>query len=175
MLDAGCGTGGELVRFAEGMPGQAALIGIDIRRDRLIDGRAQSDALHLVEGDARQLPFDDGRFDAVLAYTLFSSILDAAIAHRVSDEIARVLRPGAPVVWYDSRVTNPRNPNTRPWRRDEVAELFPGFAVRARSVTLVPPVARALRWAPWLYAPLSRLPMLRTHLVGVLVKPVGGG
>jgi ubiquinone/menaquinone biosynthesis C-methylase UbiE len=49
----------------------------------------------LVEGDATALPFVDGLFDAVVSTQVFEYVadVDAALA-----EVARVLRPGGPLV-----------------------------------------------------------------------------
>ena len=75
------------------------------------------------------------------------------------------------MVSYDFRVARDRQ-NTRPLRVAELRGLFPGFAVDARRVTLVPPLARALaRWSWLLCELLEAVPLLRTHELVVLHKP----
>jgi hypothetical protein len=83
-----------------------------------------------------------------------------------------VLRPGGAVLWYDFRYGNPRNPNVRGLRRAEIAALFPGFDERLELVTLMPQLARRLgRITSVAYPALARLRPLRTHYVGLLIKP----
>jgi hypothetical protein len=41
----------------------------------------------------------------VLAFTVFSSILDQSIGKRIATEITRVLATGGVIVWYDVRST----------------------------------------------------------------------
>ena len=76
------------------------------------------------------------------------------------------MKPGGGVLWYDFTVDNPRNPDVRgvPLRR--VCALFPQAQLRARRITLAPPIARAAaRLHPALYTLLSLVPGLRTHLL----------
>ena len=66
-----------------------------------LEGEAPADArARTVEGDALQLPFDDGAFDTVIAAEILEHIPDDAAAIR---EIVRVVRPGGRVA-----VTVPR-------------------------------------------------------------------
>jgi SAM-dependent methyltransferase len=118
------------------------------------------------------MPFDDDAFDLVFQLTAFSSILDDGMRRAVAREMARVLRPGGVVVSYDFRVTRDRR-NTRPLRAADLTALVPGFSVDARRVTLVPPLARALAGRSWLLCELlETIPLLRTHELVVLGKPV---
>jgi len=49
---------------------------------------------------------------------------------------------------------------------------FAGYEVQLRSLTLLPPLARRLGpWTEALYPLLGLCPWLRTHLVGLLIKP----
>jgi hypothetical protein len=109
----------------------------------------------------------------VYQLTVFSSILDPAMRRAVAGEMARVLRPGGLVVSYDFRVARDRR-NTRPLRAAELSTLFPGFALDARRVTLIPPLARMLAARSWMLCELlETIPLLRTHELVVLVKPGG--
>jgi hypothetical protein len=102
---------------------------------------------------------------------MFSSILDASVKRRAAAEMARVLAPGGLVLWYDFFVNNPRNPNVRGVGRHEVGELFPGFDLRWRRVTLAPPLVRALvpRLRP-LAGALQGLRVLNTHALATLSR-----
>ena len=51
-------------------------------------------------------------------------------------------------------------------------ELFPSYRAEVRSLTVAPPLARRLGGATGtLYPLLARVPLVRSHLAGVLVKP----
>ena len=97
------------------------------------------------------------------------------MAANVAHEISRVLKPGGAVVWYDFRYDNPQNRNVRGLGQQEVEALFPGHAASLRTVTLLPPIGRRLGPATGLLYPLlSAFPPLRSHLIGLLVKPDRG-
>jgi SAM-dependent methyltransferase len=122
-------------------------------------------------GDATRLPWEDDPFKIVIVSTVFSSILDLNVRRLIADEISRVLVPGGVLLWYDLAVDNPRNPNVKSIKAKKLKELFPGFDGKIKSVTLAPPLARAI--APrsrTLATVLSALPVLRTHILAVLVK-----
>jgi ubiquinone/menaquinone biosynthesis C-methylase UbiE len=118
------------------------------------------------------LKFPDTSFDLVLLFTVFSSILDGQMAHNVACEVTRILQPGGAVLWYDFRYNNPRNPNVRGMTRHHIKILFPGFQMHLRTITLFPLVARRLHClTPVLYPMLATILPLRTHYLGLLVKP----
>jgi SAM-dependent methyltransferase len=111
-------------------------------------------------------------FDLVLAYTIFSSILDRVMAANVASEITRVLRPGGGIVWYDFRCDSPSNRNVRGIGADGVRRLFPELHGELASLTLLPPVVRRLGFlTPVAHRPLALVPPVRSHLLGLLVKP----
>lgn len=118
------------------------------------------------------MEWTDESFELVVASTVFTSILDDEVRRRVADEVTRVLRPGGALLWYDFRVDNPANPNVRGIAEEELKNLLPGFAHHLRTVTLAPPLARRVVPISWAVATLFEcLPFLRTHILGVLVKP----
>jgi len=55
--------------------------------------RARGVAAELVQGDVRELPFDDGRFGCVVAFSIFEHLDGAALDDGLA-EVAHVLRPG---------------------------------------------------------------------------------
>src|SRR5207249_216906 len=97
----------------------------------------------LREADAQAIPFPDGAFDLVLAFTLLSSIVDPAARRRVVAEMIRVTAPGGLIVIYDFWI-NPFNRHTRSLKHAEVRELFAGHTVDFKAVTLAPPLVRLL-------------------------------
>jgi SAM-dependent methyltransferase len=173
ILDVGCGDGGFLRRLVSWGAAPTLLSGVDLLPDRVATARRIEPCLDVRQADASALPFEDASFDQVYQLTVFSSILDDGMRQAVAREMARVLRPGGLVVSYDFRVARDRR-NTRPLRAADLNSLFPGFAIDARRVTLIPPLARALAARSWLLCELlETVPLLRTHELVVLVKPGG--
>jgi SAM-dependent methyltransferase len=172
ILDVGCGYGHVLAEFLAWGAEPADLYGVDLNGDRIEHAKEQYPALHFNQANAASLDLASGLFDLVLLFTVFSSILDREMQSQVASEAARVLRTGGAIVWYDFRYDNPSNPNVRGLRRHDVQRLFPGFQLSLQTITLLPPLARRLgRYTRVLYALMSRLPFLRTHYVGFLIKP----
>jgi ubiquinone/menaquinone biosynthesis C-methylase UbiE len=96
VLDVACGAGNAALPAARA-GGQVT--GLDLTPSLLEAGRAKaaSEGLELewVEGDAEELPFDDGSFDRVLS--TFGHMF--APRHRqTADEMLRVCRPGGSIV-----------------------------------------------------------------------------
>ena len=94
LLDVGCGTGFVIELLAGTFD---EIHGIDPTRAMLdqVDVSAGNITLH--EGTAESLPFADGSFDLVTAYSVFHHLAD----HRPAlAEAARVLRPGG-VLYVD--------------------------------------------------------------------------
>jgi len=90
-LDLGCGTG--LPTAAVAALGWT-VVGVDISSDLL--GVARERGLEVLEANAEALPFDDAGFDAAISIWTHTDIDDFAAA---AAEVARVLRPGAPLVY----------------------------------------------------------------------------
>lgn len=173
ILDVGCGTGAwirDLIRWGA-RPERIA--GVDLLPDRIEEARALCPAaVELRCGSATELPFESSSFDLVLQATVFSSILDPGVRAGVAGEMARVVKPGGCVVWYDFWADNPRNPDVRGVRAREIRELFPEFEVRLARVTLAPPLARRLAPRSALLCEiLARVPLLKTHLFGIVRRP----
>jgi SAM-dependent methyltransferase len=169
VLEVGCGAGGWLPALRAWGVEEHSLHGIDLDRERLAAAAAAFPAATLLHGDAAHLPWPDRNFHLVVASTVFSSILAAAVRRRVAAEVERVLAPGGALLWYDLRYNNPRNPNVRGIGRGELRQLFPALRGPVRSLSLAPPLARAL--APRslsLARALSAVPFLRSHLLAVL-------
>lgn len=172
VLEVGCGAGAELARLLELGAEPANLYGVDLLAQRISDARARYPGLRFGVANAEHLGFPDSHFDLVMAFTLFSSILDGGMARQIATEMVRVLNPGGAVLWYDFRYDNPRNPNVRGIPRPRIEALFPEAQLRIRSTTLLPPLARRLwRATPLIYPMLAILSPLRTHYVGLLLRP----
>ena len=150
---------------------QADLHGIELDPDRLGRVKEILPVADLRLGDASALPWESESFRLVIASTVMSSILEPRVRRLVAQEITRVLSPGGALLWWDFRVNNPQNSHVRRVPRRELRALFPTLKGEVRSVTLVPPLARLVAPRSWaLAAVLESIPLLRTHLLGVLKK-----
>lgn len=94
VLDVACGTGAvsaELVRQHG-----CSVVGIDQSPAMLAAARrrVQSDRVRFVEGQAEQLPFEDGEFAALTVTYLLRYVDDPAATLR---ELTRVVRPGGTI------------------------------------------------------------------------------
>jgi SAM-dependent methyltransferase len=99
VLDVGCGTGRGLppLRAAVGPAGR--VVGLDVTPEMLAEAgrRARGGCASLVLGDAQDLPFRTGAFDACLAAGLISHLPDPPRGLR---ELARVCRTGATLALF---------------------------------------------------------------------------
>jgi SAM-dependent methyltransferase len=114
VLDVGCGHGLMLVAAAKRLTTGRA-IGVDIwqKQDQagnspeatMANARAEGVAsrVELRDGDARQLPFDDATFDAVVSSWALHNIYDADGRAQALREIARVLKDGGRLALIDIR------------------------------------------------------------------------
>ena len=172
VLDIGCGRGGVLARLTGLGAESQNLYGVDLRESPIEAARRAHPHIRFECANGERLGFCDHFFDLVLILMVFSSILDESMAHNVAAEAGRVLKPGGSILWHDMRYDNPRNPSVHGMRKRNIRELFPGFELHLDSSTLLPPLARRLgRTTPALYPLLSAIPWLRTHYLGLLVKP----
>jgi ubiquinone/menaquinone biosynthesis C-methylase UbiE len=173
VLDVGCGGGQWLQDLVRWGAEPEHLHGVDLLGERVAQARrVAAPGVTVVQGSGSSLPFGTGAFDLALQATVFSSILNGAVRREMAGELARVLRPGGAVLWYDLRVNNPQNPDVRRVSRGEIAELFPGWRVTLERVTLAPPLTRALAERAGVAARLlATVPWLLTHYLGLLRKP----
>jgi SAM-dependent methyltransferase len=95
-LDVGCGTGAlSATILAEAQP--AAVTGVDSSEAFVAHARATTPAAHFVVADARQMPFPDRAFDAVVSGLVLNFVPEP---ERAAAEMARVAAPGAVVAAY---------------------------------------------------------------------------
>jgi ubiquinone/menaquinone biosynthesis C-methylase UbiE len=172
ILDVGCGAGYRLATFEDWGARRENLFGIDLIPERIRAARKNYPQLTFELVNAEALPFADDAFDLVTVFTVFTSILDRRMAANVCREIVRVLASGGGVIWYDFRMNNPLNRHVRGISRKQIQNLFPGFKLNLKTISLLPPLARLLGpLTKLLYLPLGAIPFLRSHYLGILRKP----
>jgi len=96
VLDLGCGGGRHAFEAAR-RGGVVTAVDLDLaelKHVRDVTGADPDVYVTTVNGDALQLPFDDGTFDRVIASEVMEHIPDDAAAAR---ELTRVLRPGGTI------------------------------------------------------------------------------
>ncbi len=98
LLDVAIGDG----VYLDWLPRGWRIAGVDISRSQLDACRRRAEAagrdVRLAQCEAEALPIDDHRFDAVLSIGAFNYFNDPEASLR---EMARVARPGAPIVVSD--------------------------------------------------------------------------
>jgi SAM-dependent methyltransferase len=96
VLDVGCGTGNFALPAARA---GASVTGVDFAPNLLRQARERAAGeglgIRLDEGDAQELPYDDGAFDTVVS--MFGAMF-AASPERAGAELVRVCRPGGRIV-----------------------------------------------------------------------------
>jgi SAM-dependent methyltransferase len=170
VLDAGCGSGWWLARLAADGVDPARLHGVDRHAPSAGAAARAVPGAQVEVADLRRLPYADGRFAAVFAFTALSSAGDAAATAQAVRESWRVLAPGGVLVVWEPRVPTPLNRSTR-LIRPRALRAATGARPAVRSLTVLPPLARRLgpRAARW-YPRLARIPLLRTHRLLVLSR-----
>ena len=172
ILDVGCGSGTTLRQYLEYDADPSLLRGIDLLSEFTQKASMGLPGEPVSCGSASELPYADGSFDLVSQFMLFTSVLNPAMRLKIAHEIDRVLAPGGRLLWYDFAFNNPANPDVCGIRLGEVRELFPGFSIEARRITLAPPLGRAIgRVGPTVYHLASKIRFLCTHYFCLLQKP----
>lgn len=97
LLDAGCGTGGLILRLGRREP-QWTWAGLDYSPLACELARRRCPAAEVHEGSVTALPFGDAVFDAVVSADVICQVPYPDEAARAVREFARVVRPGGPVV-----------------------------------------------------------------------------
>jgi ubiquinone/menaquinone biosynthesis C-methylase UbiE len=100
ILEVGPGTGYYTLPVAQALAPNGTLHILDLQQEMLdhTTRRARDAAIENIqprEGDARQLPYEDGAFDAAYLVAVLGEVPDQDAALR---QLARVLRPGGRVV-----------------------------------------------------------------------------
>jgi len=102
LLDAGCGTGDDLLMIGQAMGGAAKLTGVDLDEGTLKAGAARAEkagiAIDFRQGDLVALPLEDDSVDVARSDRVFQHLPDPVAS---LGEMIRVTRPGGRVVGVD--------------------------------------------------------------------------
>jgi demethylmenaquinone methyltransferase/2-methoxy-6-polyprenyl-1,4-benzoquinol methylase len=104
-LDVATGTGDLAVELARRVGPDGEVVGSDFSEEMLALARRKAPALHFEWGNALELPYPDGRFDAA---TVGFGARNFSDLDRGLSEMARVVRPGGRVVVLE--ITTPQRP-----------------------------------------------------------------
>jgi SAM-dependent methyltransferase len=112
VLDVGCGRGLLTVGAAHRVPG-GSVVGVDVWNAAALSGnRADSvlqnsrvegvgNRVQVNQGDARQLPFAEASFDAVVSNFVVHELNSRRDREQMMRELARVLKPGGHIALID--------------------------------------------------------------------------
>jgi ubiquinone/menaquinone biosynthesis C-methylase UbiE len=120
ILDAACGTGRHTQYLVE--LGRE-VVGTELVPAMLEKARAKLPSVEFHEADLAQIPFEDARFDGAVCGLAFLHLEDL---HPATQELARVLKPGAPLI---VSVPHPFIYNVLGWRAPVFDEQGNGMVV----------------------------------------------
>jgi len=138
VLDVASGTAGVAIALAERTG--ARVVGFDLTLPMLLEGARRvaasglGDRVELVEGRAESLPFPDASFDG-LTFTYLLRYVDDPAATLA--ELARVLRPGAPMASLEFLAPPGRVWRTAWWCYTRVVLPVAGWITGGRAWWLV--------------------------------------
>lgn len=102
VLEVGPGYGATTDVLSESVP---RLTSVEIDEElatMLVDRFAAVSNVEIVRGDATALRYEDDRFTGAACFTMLHHVPTVELQDRLFAEVARVLRPGAPLVASDS-------------------------------------------------------------------------
>lgn len=101
VLEIGSGFGHELAKFSHLGIREEKLTGIDLVFKRLIRAGHTYPSINFSCQDGVRLAFAEESFDIVCQFTCFMHAPTKEIQYKMGQEIARVLKPGGIVIWWD--------------------------------------------------------------------------
>ena len=145
VLDVGSGVGGPARALAAS--NGCRVTGVDLSEPfvdaarYLTDRTGQSGQVSFQAGSALELPFDDGRFDAVLLQHVAMNIVDRVTLYR---EIRRVLKVGGKFATYDVVLKSGEPHYPVPWARTPATSFL--YTAAATRKAVEPAGFRTLVW-----------------------------
>lgn len=170
ILEVGCGTGYWIRQFINWGAQPHNITGIDLLPDRVTQAKSLCPAAVRIESrSAVELNMEDSQFHIILQSLVFSSILDTKMKQKTATEMLRVLKQDGVILWYDFHINNPRNPDVRGIKKEEIFGLFPNCYIDLWRITLAPPLVRFLAPHSWLTCYLlNKARIFNTHYLGII-------
>lgn len=129
ILDLGCGIGIWLRIISEIRGAAEGLVGIDLSEERLRHANRINKNIGWIKSDMCQLPFEDGAFDFIIAFTSFMFLTDEKSFKQSINESARILKNRGFLLFYDMLGENKDKKTEGSWfirgfKKAEVKDLF---------------------------------------------------
>jgi demethylmenaquinone methyltransferase / 2-methoxy-6-polyprenyl-1,4-benzoquinol methylase len=153
-LDVACGTGDLAIELARRVGAGGEVIGSDFAEEMLDRARAKAPGLVWEWGNALELPYASGRFDAA---TVGFGARNFSDLERGLAEMARVVKPGGRVVVLE--ITTPRKPPLSTFYRvwfDHVVPLIGRLTGEQEAYTYLPSSVRRFPGPEGLAAAMQR-------------------
>jgi len=170
ILDFGCGEGFIMDQLVRWGAAQDQIIGVDISEKRIKKAKSRFESLKFLQINDK-IPFSDDKFNIIVISTVFSSIIGNSNRLFWAKEIDRVLKKGGAIIFYDMKVNNPFNFNTKKISKKELKLLFSNYSIKTKSLTVLPQLSRTISLiSPKIYPLLSKLSFLHTHYISELTR-----
>jgi demethylmenaquinone methyltransferase / 2-methoxy-6-polyprenyl-1,4-benzoquinol methylase len=153
-LDVACGTGDLAIELARRVGAAGEVIGSDFSEEMLERARAKAPGLAWEWGNALELPYASGRFDAA---TVGFGARNFSDLERGLAEMTRVVKPGGRVVVLE--ITTPRKPPLSTFYRvwfDHVVPLIGRLTGEQEAYTYLPSSVRRFPGPEGLAAAMQR-------------------
>jgi demethylmenaquinone methyltransferase / 2-methoxy-6-polyprenyl-1,4-benzoquinol methylase len=153
-LDVACGTGDLAIELARRVGAGGEVIGSDFAEEMLERARAKAPGLVWEWGNALELPYASGRFDAA---TVGFGARNFSDLERGLAEMTRVVKPGGRVVVLE--ITTPRRPPLSTFYRvwfDRVVPLIGRLTGEQEAYTYLPSSVRRFPGPEGLAATMQR-------------------
>ena len=170
ILDFGCGEGFIMEQLVNWGADHEQLTGVDISEKRIKKAKSRFESLRFLH-ISDKIPFSDDKFTIIVISTVFSSIIGNSNRLFWAQEIDRVLKEGGVIIFYDMKVNNPFNFNTKKISKKELKLLFNNYSIKTKSLTVLPQLSRTISLiSPKIYPLLTKLSFLHTHYISELTR-----
>jgi demethylmenaquinone methyltransferase / 2-methoxy-6-polyprenyl-1,4-benzoquinol methylase len=174
-LDVACGTGDLAIELARRVRPHGEVIGSDFADEMLERARANAPALQWEWGNALELPYAGGRFDAA---TVGFGARNFSDLDRGLSEMARVVKPGGRVVVLE--ITTPRRPPLSTFYSlwfDRIVPLIGRLSGEDEAYTYLPNSVKRFPGPEGLAAAMERAGLRDIHWIltagGIIALHVG--
>ena len=117
-------------------------LGVDVSDERFQEGLKKNPSIRMMKTDGMTIPAASESFDLVVQFTCFMCIPSYDFRRRVANEMARVLKPGGYIFWWDVPASDvPGVPPERLCPRD----YFSDMPIRVEDVSMMPRPSETVR------------------------------